>query len=107
MDRWDHMLIWHLMVLLFALAAALIIKMMTGAIITHGLLTDPVTHRVSPLRVQNLLAMLTVATVYITKLANNPGAEFPKLDNSMLALIAGSNAGILLPQVPWQRLWRR
>jgi hypothetical protein len=77
---------------LLALVALVLYRLLTGRIITRGLLKDPRTGEVSTLRVQNLLSTLTGVATYAASIgADSNHHAFPPVSLELLVLLGASN----------------
>ncbi len=72
-------------------AIAVFWKLVTGAIVMRGLLTDKITGQFSATRLQLLLGTLMGAAFYASKFSGSHG-EFPEPGLELLAIVGGSNA---------------
>jgi len=79
---------------LFALMGVVAYKMLTGRIITVGLLMNKVTGANSPARIQLLFFTLAGAVFYLGAVAMEP-AGFPDLPTELFAILGGSNLAFL------------
>lgn len=82
------------MLWLLALAALVALGMLTGTINTRGLLSEkrgPARGRISPERVQLLLATLAAASTYVNQAVVGAGTgNLPEVPDVWLALMGGS-----------------
>ena len=86
---------WEVVLFVWALAATIVIKMLTGEINTryllHGLQRDG-TRYFSPERVQMLMATIAVAMQYLVLAHTATSGEMPKLPDGSLQLLGLSQA---------------
>lgn len=88
----EKLILAPLLAFVSLLAAIIAYRLLTGGIHTRGLLLDPRTRRVSPLRVQMLMASIVGATTYAWTIAKATSFDaFPAVDESLLMLAAGSS----------------
>ena len=83
--------VWGLAV---GLAVIVFIQMMSGTMVTKGLLDDKVgggSAGFSPARLQLLASTVVVALYYAGLVVTSPTAELPTLPNSMLLILGGSH----------------
>ena len=80
--------------LLIGLAAIVFYRMLTGGIITKGLLDDKGSRSgFSPARLQLLISSVAIAGYYIATALTNPNTgRFPTIPNEMLLILGGSHA---------------
>jgi hypothetical protein len=83
--------VWGLAI---GLATIVFIQMMSGTMITKGLLDDKVgsgSAGFSPARLQLLASTAVVACYYVGLVVTSPTAELPTLPNEMLLILGGSH----------------
>jgi hypothetical protein len=83
--------IWGLVI---GLATIVFIQMLSGAMITKGLLDDKVgggSLGFSPARLQLLASTAVIACYYVGLVVTAPTAELPTLPNEMLLIVGGSH----------------
>lgn len=80
--------------LVIGLAAIVFYRLLTGEIITKGLLDDKGSRSgFSPARLQLLVSSVVIAAYYIgTALTNTNTGKFPTIPNEMLLILGGSHA---------------
>ena len=91
---------WEIQIFLFALAALMAVKLLSGEMNTRGLLHGQITRRkkiqdryFSPERAQLLIFTIGAAFYYLTLVLNNPHpGTFPEIPQSWPQLLGGSNA---------------
>ena len=89
---------WEGLFFILALAATVIIQILTGAINTRSMLSGNVRGstrkggQFSPQRLQLLVLTLGAALFYLTQLLEIHSARFPEIDQNLVALMGGSNA---------------
>jgi hypothetical protein len=77
---------------LLGLVALVLYRLLTGRIITRGLVLDPVTGEVSTIQIQNLLATLVGVATYAAAIGNHASPhEFPPVNLELLVLLGASN----------------
>lgn len=90
---------WEVMFFLFALAAMVLIRLLTGEINTTGLLygsDNRGNQSFSPGRVQLLVLTIAAAGQYLTQVLSNIGSDtLPPVNNELVAVLIGSNAAYL------------
>jgi hypothetical protein len=73
------------------LAVAVFWKLITGVIIMRGLLHNKITGEFSPSRLQLLLSTLLAAAFYVQAIVAAKDHALPVPDESILAVVGGSN----------------
>lgn len=95
MDALSHFLSFTAVVFLCAVGGIVAFRLLTGAIVTRGLVSDA-SGGVSGAKLQLLMATVTGALFYAARIATNVEAgEFPPVDRELLALLGGSNGFML------------
>jgi len=89
--------------LVFGMAAVVALGMLKGTINTRGLLSEKrgaTSRRLSPTRVQLLLATLAAATAYVSQaVTTTDRGHLPTLSGEWLAAVGGSNGVYLAGKV--------
>jgi hypothetical protein len=86
---------------LYALAAVVLFRMLTGRINITGLLTQKDrSNQTSPERVQLLLATIAASAQYLGEVARTTSGSLPDVSNNWLYLMGGSS-GIYLLRKAW------
>jgi hypothetical protein len=91
---------WEILIFLLALAGIVLVQLLTGQINTRYLLYGTVSGRkqnggryFSPERVQLLVLTISAAIYYLTQLMTSaPSGEFPKVPETLVVAMGGSNA---------------
>jgi hypothetical protein len=95
---------FELLGFLFALAAAVIHRMLSGGINVAGLLSQKDgTGQTSPERVQLLLATIAAGASYLGEVARSSTGTMPDVSNAWLYLMGGSS-GIYALRKAWKTL---
>lgn len=86
---------WEILIFLVALAATIVFQLMTGQINTDGLLRTKLGDargKLSPERVQLLVATLGAAMYYVLQVSTNPNSgTLPDVPQTWPAMLGGSN----------------
>jgi hypothetical protein len=81
----------ELIVFISAMAIAVFWKLLTGAMIMRGVLTDKITGQFSPARLQLILSTLLAAAFYAQAIAASQDHALPQPNEAILAVVGGSN----------------
>ena len=78
--------------IVFVAGVAIVVfwKLLTGAIVARGLLTDSISGRPSPAHLQLMVSTLLAAAFYAQAIAASPNS-LPQPDVTILAVVGGSN----------------
>ena len=88
-----HILRLEVLGFLYALAATIAFKMLTGRINVTGLLSQiGTTRNVSPGRIQLLLATIAASASYLSQVASSTDGKLPGIDAKWLYLFGGSGS---------------
>jgi hypothetical protein len=101
-----HILHFEMMGFLWALAATVFIQILTRRIKLNGILSeDNVPGKVSPGRVQLMLATFAASITYLSQVANSSNGTMPDIDPNWLYLFGGSGSIYALEQgwAAWKR----
>jgi hypothetical protein len=89
----SHILGLEASIFVYALAAIVASKLLNSTINMRGLLSDKSQpSRISPERVQLLLATISLSIQYVHVAATSPNGSFPKLGSGWLYLFGGSSS---------------
>jgi hypothetical protein len=81
----------EVIVFVAGIAIAVSWKLLTGAIVTQGLLTDKISGRPSPANLQLMVSTLLAAAFYAQAIVASQSHSLPQPDEAILAVIGGSN----------------
>lgn len=81
----------ELIVFIAGIAIAVFWKLLTGAIVTRGLLTDKISGQSSPARLQLMVSTLLAAAFYAQAIVASRDFSLPQPNEAILAVVGGSN----------------
>jgi hypothetical protein len=97
----DRVLHFELLGFLYVLAAVVLFKILTGQINMEGLITHKDgTGRVSPERIQLLLATIAASATYLSEAFSSTNGSLPDVSPQWLYLLGGSS-GIYVAGKAW------
>ena len=100
----SNLLLAPILTFLLVLGGVTSFKLLSGRIVTRGLIADSASGQVRALRVQMLLSTLTAAGAYGSALSRAEASAFPTLDYRLLLLVGGSNGVVIAAQALRQLL---